>query len=239
MKPWPRGRFPTWAQCGLVSAAWASGAGPAAGQSPALADLRNSYEEELARTVSPLREGYRKALQTLEGQLAVKGDYTGAKRVQEERREIERLSGRPQTAPLLTAGGEVGPEGLALGTKGEATGSLQLRDGAWTGWNAVGASLRWTLPTGLKGGGYGVVLEYMTSGPGNLPLKICEDFHSLSRTAKIEAGMVPGDPPRVLRLGTLRLRPGATRLELKLAVPANVPGFALTGLRLIPEDPSP
>jgi hypothetical protein len=239
MKPWLRKRFLPLTQGGLAAAALAGGAGVAAAQAPVLDDLRKSYEEELAKTVSPLREGYCKALLTLEGQLAAKGDYAGATRVQEERREIERVMGRTPSLTMAASSATVGPEGVRLGRNGEAVGGLQLKEGAWTGWNASGASLRWALPAGLKGGGYGVVLEYETSGPGTLPLKICEDFHSLARTAKIEAGMAPGNAPRQLHLGTLRLRPGAGRLELKLTAAAHVPGFALTGLRLIPEDSDP
>ncbi len=239
MKPWLRERFLPWTQGGLAAAALAGGTGVAVAQASALADLRKSYEEELAKTVSPLREGYCKALLTLEGQLAAKGDYAGATRVQEERREIERVMGRTLLPAMAGSSGTVGPEGVRLGLNGEAGGGLQLKEGAWTGWTAAGAFLRWTLPAGLKGGGYGVVLEFETSGPGNLPLKICEDFHSLARIAKIEAGMAPGDAPRQVHLGTLRLRPGAGRLELKLTAPAHVPGFALTGLRLIPEDNVP
>ena len=44
--------------------------------------LRKSYEEEVSRTVLPLREGSRKALLGLEQGLAGKGDYAGARAVQ-------------------------------------------------------------------------------------------------------------------------------------------------------------
>jgi hypothetical protein len=243
MKPWTIGHFlPRAGQRRVVVwglMGWVGVVAQTHAQAPALAELKKGYEEELVKTVLPLREGYRKALLSLEAQLAAKGDYAGARRVQEERREIDRLTGRTVAPPAVAVVGLVGPEGIGLGLNGEAAGGVQIKQGAWTGWGAAGASIRWSLPAGLRGGGYGVELQYETSGPGNLPLKICEDFHSLSRVAKIEAGSVAGDPPRKLRVGTLRLRPGATRLELKLTAPSTAPGFALTGLRLIPEDTAP
>lgn len=220
-------------------AGWAllAGTGMAPAQAPALAELKKGYEEELGRTVAPLREGYRKALLALEQQLAAKGDYAGARRVQEERREMDRLTGRNASQPAHSHIGALGPDGLGLGLNGEAAGGLQIKDGGWTGWTTASASVRWTLPAGLRGGGYAVEMEYGTSGTGTLPVKICEEFHSLTRVAKIEAGT--GDAPRKLRLGTLRVRPGATKLELKLTAPATAPGFVLMGLRLIPEDSVP
>lgn len=207
-------------------------------QAPALEGLKKNYEEEIAKTVTPLREGYRKALLSLEQQLAAKGDYAGAKKVQEERREIDRLTGRSAVAPPALDGVAMDPEGIPLRTHGEGAGGLKLVNEAWVSWTQAGATIRWALPPGLPAGGYTVELAYHSDTSGSVPLLISEDFHTLTRVAKVEAstGSDGDGSMKRIRPGTLRLKSGATRLELKLTAPATAAAFRLYELRLIPED---
>jgi hypothetical protein len=192
--------------------------------------LRKSYEQELGRTVLPMREGYRKALLALEQSLAAKGNYPDAKRVRDERRVVEKLM------ELDTGGGTpagLEPDGkVKLGPGGQASDGLKAENGVWTGWQSAGGTLRWTLPAGLASGGYTLELVYRCAASGELPLTVREDFHELSRSVKVEAA--PETEARV-RLGVLRVRPGATFLELKRTGPATAADFRLVEAFLIPE----
>lgn len=221
----------------VLGGAWALGPVPdAMGQNAALESLKKTYDEEVSKTVLPLREGYRKALLTLEAQLASKGDYAGAKAVQQERREMDRLTAHnaagttPAAAPDATGV-------VRLGAFAESGGGVVSESGSWTGWQAAGGFVRWVLPAGLRGGGYGLELVYTSPEPGDLALTVREDFHTLNRQLKVIAADAPGGPGPEGRatLGTLRLRPGATLLELKLQTAAPMKGFKLLELRLIPE----
>ena len=193
--------------------------------------LKKSYEEEVAKTVLPLRQGYRKALLTLEQSLAAKGDYAGARQVQEARRTVEHQIGDVPTAartnPVLETGGR-----LKLTTGGEGTGGLREENGAWTGWQAAGGAVRWWLPAGLAGGGYALELVYRSTGSGSLPLTVREDFHGLTRTVKVDAAVAADGR---VRLGVLRMRPGASMLEVKLAGTGTPLDFRLLEVHLIPE----
>jgi hypothetical protein len=194
--------------------------------------LRKSYEEEVGKTVLPLREGYRKALLALEQSLAAKGNYPDAKRVQDERREVEKQMGQ--------AGGGSGPATAGLEPDGRvklkagalASGGLKEESGVWKGWETAGGALRWALPAGLRSGGYTLELVYRSAGAGILPLMVREDFHALERSVKVDAA--PEGEARV-RLGVLRVRPGATIFELKLTAPATAADFRLVEASLIPE----
>ena len=84
MKAIQAGRWSWQAWACLWGGAWV---GAAAGQSAGWEQLKRGHEAEVAEAARPLREGFRKALQTLEGQLAGRGDYAGAQRVQAERRQ--------------------------------------------------------------------------------------------------------------------------------------------------------
>ena len=70
-------------------------------------------------------------------------------------------------------------------------------------------------------------------------LEVREDFHFLNREVKVPASPPAGALPGRLRLGTLRLRSGATLLELKLTAPTTVADFRLFELHLIPEETQP
>lgn len=209
----------------LAAAATVSGV---SGQ--AVEALRKNYEEELGKTVLPLREGYRKALLALEQSLAAKGNYPDVKKVREERRIVEKQMGLADGA-ASRAGLE--PDGrVRLLTEGQASGGLKQENGGWTGWQTAGGTLRWALPAGLPGGGYALELVYRSAAAGELPLAASEDFHGLTRLVKVEAA--PDAEARV-RLGVLRVRPGATLLELKLTGPATAADFRLVEVSLIPE----
>ncbi len=213
--------------------------GVAGAQSPGLEGLKKSYEAEVTKTVLPLREGYHKALLALEQQLASKGDYAGARRVQAERLELGRLMG----APPGTAGSSskmVDKNGVVkLAFPAESGGGIQFTAGAWTGWQGAGGFIKWGLPAGLPSGGYAVELVYDSAGEGSLRLGVREDFHFLNREVKVPATAPAGAPQGRLQLGTLRLRSGATLLELKLTAPTTVAGFRLFELHLIPEETEP
>lgn len=197
--------------------------------------LRKSYEEEMARTVLPLREGYRKALVTLEGQLAAKGDYAGAARVREERLEIDRRLRRAAAAsgPVGVAG-----TGVIFLIGGVEGGGVRMDADSWTGWEAAGGLVRWALPVGVPGGGYQVELVYTSTAEGSLPLSVREDFHTLSRVVKVGATVAEGSKGRVT-FGPLRIRAGASFLELKMMAGAPVAGFRLFEVRLIPGEVPP
>ncbi len=233
------GSNPPWqAKLGLMAAAF-GWAGTASAQAPGLDQLKKSYEEEVSKTVLPLREGYRKALLTLEGQLAAKGDYAGARRVQDERRAMERVLGK-EISSEGTSAGNAGAGGIVtLGKPAECGGGVSESQGTWTGWRAAGGFIRWALPAGLRGGGYALELVYSSSAEGGLSLAVREDFHTLNRMAKAPAAPSAGAPEGRLKLGTLRLRPGASMLELKLTAPSTVGDFRLFELRLIPEEAAP
>ncbi|MDB6071252.1 MAG: hypothetical protein JWL81_2423 [Verrucomicrobiales bacterium] len=221
----------------VLVGAWALGSAPVTwGQSAALESLKKSHEEEVSKTVLPLREGYRKALLALEAQLASKGDYAGAKAVQQERREMDRLTAH---APASTAPAPP-PDAtgvVRLGAFAESGGGVVSESGSWTGWQAAGGFVRWVLPAGLRGGGYALELVYASPAAGELALTVREDFHTLNRQLKIIAADAPGGPGPEGRatLGTLRLRPGATLLEVKLPTATPLTGFKLIELKLIPE----
>lgn len=238
-----------WGAAVLVGA-WALGClpAPARAQSPApstapagpgaaLESLKKSYEDEISKTVLPLREGYRKALLALEAQLASKGDYAGAKAVQQERREMDRLTAHSSGSPSAAAAAVESAGAILLGAFAESGGGVVADSGSWAGWQAAGGFVRWVLPAGIRGGGYALELIYTCPVDGELPLTIRENFHTLNRKVKITAAGAPGVPVAEGRatLGTLRLRPGATLLELKLPTAAPIAGFKLMGLRLIPE----
>ncbi|MES2466574.1 MAG: hypothetical protein V4675_04670 [Verrucomicrobiota bacterium] len=213
--------------------------GVAGAQAPGLEGLKKSYEAEVAKTVLPLREGYHKALLALEQQLASKGDYAGARRVQAERQELDRLMGRPP-GTAASSSRMVDKNGVVkLGLPAESGGGIQATAGAWTGWQAAGGFVKWGLPAGLPSGGYAVELVYDSAGEGSLRLGVREDFHFLNREVKLPATSPAGTPQGRLRLGTLRLRSGATLLELKLTAPTTVAGFRLFELQLIPEETQP
>ncbi len=213
--------------------------GVAGAQSPGLEGLKKSYEAEVAKTVLPLREGYHKALLALEQQLASKGDYAGARRVQTERLELDRLMGRAPGAAASSSRMADKNGVVKLGLPAESGGGIQATAGAWTGWQAAGGFVKWGLPAGLPSGGYAVELVYSCAGAGSLLLGIREDFHFLNREVKVPAAPLAGTPQGRLRLGTLRLRSGATLLELKLTAPTTVADFRLFELHLIPEESQP
>ena len=213
--------------------------GVAGAQSPGLEALKKSYEAEVAKTVLPLREGYHKALLALEQQLASKGDYAGARRVQLERLEMDRLIGRAP-GEAASSGKMADKNGMVkLGFPAESGGGIQATAGAWTGWQAAGGFVKWGLPAGLRSGGYALELVYSCAGAGSLMLGIREDFHFLNREVKVPAAPPAGAPQGRLRLGTLHLRSGATLLELKLTAPTTVADFRLFELHLIPEETQP
>jgi hypothetical protein len=213
--------------------------GVAGAQSPELEGLKKSYETEVAKTVLPLREGYQKALLALEQQLASKGDYTGAQRVQAERLELDRLMGRPP-GTAASPSKMVDQNGVVkLALPAESGGGIQFTAGAWTGWQGAGGFVKWGLPAGLPSGGYAVELVYESAGEGSLRLGVREDFHFLNREVKVPAKVAATAPQGRIRLGTLRLRSGATLLELKLTAPTTVAGFRLFELQLIPEETQP
>jgi len=203
-------------------------------QGPAMADLKKSYEEEVGKAVLPLREGYRKALLTLEGQMAAKGDYSGARRVQEERRELDRQMGR--TAALPDATPATGRGRILLGTPVETAGGLRMADGGWSGWETAGGMLRWTLAAGWPGGGYDVEITYVSGTDGTLGLGLKEDFHTLGRNVKLPAAPEGGSDPGRIRLGPLRMRPGAAGLELKITTPGTVPDLKVLTISLVPTE---
>ena len=218
--------------CGLVMGAGRAGAG-----SPELDGLKKGYREELFKTVLPLREGYLKALQGLESQLAAKGDYAAAGRVQQERTGMERLMGRtpapsPIPAVIQENAGQIRLEALA-----ENTGGVRWEGGAWVGW-VDGASLRWVLPAGLPAGGYTVELAYAAGTGGSFSVGLKEDFHTLTREIKVSATPKMTSPDGVVRVGTMRVRGGAQVLELKLTGAPKVSDFRLFELRLIQEGAS-
>lgn len=226
-----------WKPGGLaLGLAWA---GVAGAQAPGLDGLKKGYEAEVAKTVLPLREGYRKALLSLEQQLASKGDYAGARRVQEERLELDRLMGRAPGAAGSSSKMVDENGAVKLGLLAESGGGIQAAEGAWTGWQAAGGFIKWVLPAGLHRGGYALELVYSSTGEGSLRLGVREDFHSLSREVKVPAAPSAGAPQGRLRLGTLRLRSGATLLELKLTAPTTITDFRLFELHLIPEESQP
>ena len=208
---------------------------PVQTQAPGFPALKKSYEDEVSKTVQPLREGYRKALMTLEGQLAAKGDYAGARKVQEERLEMERLAGREtvtETAPPVSAGSGV----VKLGLFGEGGGELKVDGGAWTGWESAGGFIRWTLPAGLRPGGYALEMWYASAAEGTLALTAREDFHQLNRVVKFPAAAAGTASQGRVKVGTLRVRPGASLLEIKVTAPGPAVGFRLFGVHLIPEE---
>jgi len=197
-----------------------------------LQGLKKSYEEEIGKTVVPLREGYRKALLTLEQSLAAKGDYAGAMRVQEERRSLEKQMGSitgttPGVAAVRQDDGR-----LKLTSGGEGSGGLREDGGAWTGWQTAGGAVRWALPAGMIGGGYALELIYRSSAAGTLPLTVKVDFHRLHRSVKVDAA---AESEGRVRLGVLRVRPGAAGLELNLTGAGSAPDFRLLAVHLIPE----
>jgi len=218
-----------WLSAGLLLA-WA-GLGRGAGAGGGFENLKKSYEEELARTLQPLKEGYRKALLALEGQLCGKGDYAGAQRVQQERLLLERQNG----APEMSGKRDVRMEGgrIVLGAPAESGGGLKQQDGTWSSWEVTGGYLRWGLPAGLRGGGYAVEIVYVSEKEGKLSLGLREDFHTLNRVVHCAAAPDGGMEGRV-RLGTLRVRPGAATLELKVAAPGTVGDFKVKELFLVP-----
>ncbi len=218
-----------WLPAGLLLA-WA-GQGRGAGAVGSFESLKKGHDGELARTLQPLKEGYRKALLALEGQLCGKGDYAGAQRVQQERMLLERQNG----AREMSGAGEVRIEAgrVVLGAPAESGGGLKMTDGAWMGWDVAGGFLRWSLPAGMAGGGYAVEMVYVSEKEGKLSLGLREDFHSLSRVVQCAAAPDAGTEGRV-RLGTLRLRPGAATLELKVAAAGTVGDFKVKQLFLVP-----
>ena len=220
---------------GTAALAWfLSGTGGVAyGQGQEVGGLKRSYEEEIGKTVQPLREGYRKALLTLEQSLAAKGDYAGAIKVQEERRIVEKQLGRVSGGAAAGGAAVDGKGQVTLGSAGgEGSGGLHEEEGAWSGWQMAGGAVRWPLPARLKGGGYVVELVYRSTGAGTLPLTVREDFHKLSRALKVEpAAQTEG----CVQLGMLRVRPGAAMLELKLTGGGTVADFRLLEVRMIPE----
>lgn len=124
--------------------------------------------------------------------------------------------------------------GVDLGAAAESGGGLRWEGGAWVGWEAAGGWLRWALPVGLRGGGYGLELSYGSGGAGQLPLGIREDFHRLERKVEVPGPGVLGEASW-LRLGTLRVRPGATFLEIKVGEAGTAADFRLMGVRLMLE----
>ena len=207
------------------------GAGGVSVNAQGLEGLKKGYEEEVGKTVLPLREGYRKALLTLEQSLAGKGDYRGAGRVQEERRALEKLLGRVGPAAVAGVAALVADGRVKLRGGGAGTGGVREESGAWTGWQTAGDAVRWTLPMGIKGGGYALELVYRSAGAGVLPLAVKEDFHGLTRFLKVSAAPATGG---TVRIGVLRVRPGATMLEIKLAAAGTLPDFRLLEVHLIP-----
>ena len=206
------------------------------GQAPAVESLKKGYEEEVSKTVQPLRESYRKALLAQETELASKGDYAGARLVQEERKEVERLSGwnRGASSRIGPATEENGM--VKLGVAGEGGGGLRAEGGAWTGWQAEGGFIRWPLPAGLRAGGYAMELVYASSRDATMGMAVRENFHTLSRVVKLPAAPAAGVPEGRVKLGTLRLRAGASLLELKVTAAGTAPDFRLFELRLILEE---
>ena len=169
----------------------------------------------------------------MEGQLAAKGEYAAAWKVRQERVALEGLMGRSRAVVSGTGQGKTGV--IQLGARAENTGGLRWEGGAWIGW-AEGASLRWALPAGLRAGGYSLELAYAASAGGSLPLSLKEDFHSLNRVIKVSPTPTLTSPEGVVKVGTLRLRGGASVLELKVTGVPKVGDFRLFELRLILEE---
>ena len=224
--------LPSRRRCVVVLSGLLLGSGTQTSRGQALEGLKKSYEEEISKAVLPLREGYRKALLTLEQSFAAKGAYVEARRVQEERRSVERIMGRSMVPPDATGGDTPAGGQLKLTPGGEGSGGLKHESGAWIGWQTEGAALRWNLPPGIKGGGYSLELVYRSTGAGILPLTLREDFHGLNRSVKVEAAM---DAEKRVQLGVLRLRPGAAFLELKLSGPGTAVDFRLLEVLLTAE----
>jgi hypothetical protein len=144
---------------------------------------------------------------------------------------LERQNGAPEMSGKGAVRIEEGK--IVLGTPAESGGGLKQQEGTWTGWEVAGGFLRWGLPAGMRGGGYAVEMVYVSENEGKLSLGLREDFHSLSRVVHCAAAPAGGTEGRV-RIGPLRVRPGAATFELKVAAAGTVGDFKVKHLFLVP-----
>lgn len=200
-----------------------------------LLKLRGEWRAQVNTDTAALRNQYANGLLTLEKELAAGGDYAGAARVRRERLRVRAEAGAPSRPARPADPGEAtgdAPFELKPAAASLAGGVvLDAALDALTGWSVAGATARWLLPAGLKGGGYEVELTWSCAPGAGGDFLLKEDKYTLRRTVKPTAG--PDDWQTAV-VGTLRLVAGSHSLEISAAEVKAPALFQLKTVRLLP-----
>jgi hypothetical protein len=202
-----------------------------------LVKARGVWRSQVEKETKSLREQYAENLAKLEKELAAAGDYVGATKARRERLRVVGLSPNPEkTAPVTPsepaegAAIELNPAGATL-----AGGVIfDNASGALTGWKGEGASARWTLPPGLKLGGYEVELTWSCAPDAGGELLLKEERYSLRRGVKPTNGW---EDFQTQIIGTLRIIANSRLLEISAAAVKAPELFHLKSIRLLPAAP--
>ena len=193
-----------------------------------LRSLHQNFVQKLRETLAPLNRSYIAALQKVERELALAGDFEGAIAAREERRKIaallvEATIGTPpdKADPVPPPDGGVTPlpppaEAISF-SAGDAlpAGGATVTDGLAT-LTRPQASLTWKLSKAMPGG-FEVAVEYTSSGPASFWFK--ESFFRLR--GELEASQTF----KTQKIGTLKITSEAETLTIQAI---EVPGEGLS-----------
>jgi len=199
---------------------------------------RGEWRVLAERETRSLRAEYAEKLKKLEKDLADGGDYVSATKARRERIRVMGASPAPETTvpvavpePALGAPIELKPGAATL----HGGVNFDSKTGTLTDWKKEGAFARWTLPPGVKQGGYDVELTWSGAPDAGGELLVREDHFSLRRTVPPTAGW---EDFQTRVIGTLRVGANSRSLEISVAT-VKAPGlFQLKSVRLVPASTS-
>ncbi|MEM0897694.1 MAG: hypothetical protein AAGJ79_12515 [Verrucomicrobiota bacterium] len=165
-----------------------------------IAEKRAHFEDQLAKLTAPIDRQYADALQRLERDFALAGDYEAAIAAQEERRDVEeRLEAM---AEKIIAEELVMPAEAANSMTGATLEAEGVRFGK------LGDLVEWTV-AGIKPGAYEILVEY--ASPKAVSVRVQEYFFRLSGELPATRGK---DDFQEQSIGVLKVTDRATSLSL-------------------------
>jgi hypothetical protein len=209
-------------------------------------EWQGKYQNFLKDNGRPLFESYQRRLVDMEKAAAGTRNYGLAARIKEERLAAAKEAGVSPTEAT------VGSEGKVLGTtatpppvegiltfpptSAEVGGgvSLNVETGALVGWTSESSYAKWSLPGGLKTGGYEVEITYSCKSADNAgggAFVVKEDVYHLRHEVRDTGSW---DTFQSENCGTLRLKSTSKQFVLTAAVVKGAGLFQVKQVRLKP-----
>ncbi|MEM9478269.1 MAG: hypothetical protein AAGA58_01265 [Verrucomicrobiota bacterium] len=182
-----------------------------------VAEVKAAFDDEIAKLVAPIDQKYADALQRLEKEFSLRGNYEAAMTARDERRDVERS--------LETREDNIIPEELVIPAAAANSMNGATPDGEGVRFGKLGDLVEWTV-AGIEPGAYEIFVQY--ASPKSVSVRVQEYFFRLSSELPATDGAQDFQEHSI---GVLKVTDRATSLSMMAGSVSE--SFVVKGLRVI------